>query len=121
VNGIKLAHSFQKNQNRIDESIGNAAESIMAGIDKRIESHPSLSEHPQFQDQGGTRSGRDRRKSPEPFEGNDRRSGRDRRRGFDRRSGIERRRSNGRRSERYFRDGELVERRDVFRRYINDN
>jgi len=114
------ACSISKEKNRIDESIGNVGESIMAGIDKRTESHPSLSEHPQFQDQGGTRSGRDRRKDLEPFEGNDRRSGRDRRRGFDRRSGIERRRSNGRRSERYFRDGELVERRDVFRRHIND-
>lgn len=120
TNGIKLAHSFQK-INWIDKSIGNTAGSIMAGIDKRTESHPSLSEHQQFEDQGGSRSGRDRREGPEPFEGNDRRSGRDRRHGIDRRGGIERRRSNGRRSERYFRDGELVERRDIFRRHIKDN
>ena len=93
----------------------------MAVTDKQLESPPLPGEHQLLKDQGGSRSGTERRKGPEPFEGSERRSGRDRRRGFDRRSGIERRRSSGRRSERYFRDGELVERRDVFRRHINEN
>jgi hypothetical protein len=96
-------------------------EFIMAGTDNRLESQPSIAEDQHDQDQGGMRSGRERRKASESYEGSERRSGRDRRRGFDRRSGIERRRSSGRRNGRYFRDGELVERRDVFRRHIQEN
>jgi hypothetical protein len=82
----------------------------MAGPDKQLRSQRLSSEDQEIPDQGGSRSGNDRRQNPEPFEGSERRTGRDRRRGFDRRSGIERREG------RYFRDGELVERRDVFRR-----
>jgi hypothetical protein len=92
----------------------------MTGIDNRPESSTPLSDPPQIQDQGGTRSGRERRQNLEPIDGSERRTGRDRRRGFDRRSGIERRRSNDRRDGRYFRDGELVERRDAFRRHTNE-
>lgn len=93
----------------------------MAGIENRFESQKPPSDHQEIQDRGGSRSGQDRRQHPEPFEGSERRSGRDRRRGYDRRCGIERRRSGDRRDERYFRDGELVERRDVFRRRNNAN
>jgi hypothetical protein len=99
----------------------SAAEIFMAGIDNRFESQKPSSNHQEIQDRGGSRSGQDRRQNPEPFEGSERRTGRERRRGFDRRSGIERRRSADRRDERYFRDGELVERRDVFRRRISGN
>lgn len=88
----------------------------MAGPDKQLRSQSLSSEDQEIPDQGGSRSGNDRRQNPEPFEGGERRTGRDRRRGSDRRSGIERRRSSDRREGRYFRDGELVERRDVFRR-----
>jgi len=88
----------------------------MAGPDKQLRSKRPSSEDQEISDQGGARSGKDRRRNPEPFAGSERRTGRDRRRGFDRRSGIERRRSSDRREGRYFRDVELVERRDVFRR-----
>ena len=88
----------------------------MAGSDKRFGSQKLSSDEQEIPDQGGARSGKDRRQNEAPFEGNERRTGRDRRRGFDRRSGIERRRSTDRRDGRYFRDGELVERRDAFRR-----
>jgi len=92
----------------------------MAGPDKQLRSQRLSAEDKEIPDQGGARSGKDRRQNPEPFEGSERRTGRDRRRGFDRRSGIERRRSSDRREGRYFRDGELVERRDVFRRHIGE-
>jgi hypothetical protein len=69
-----------------------------------------------IQDKGGSRSGKERRQNMGCFDGSERRAGRDRRRGFDRRSGIERRRSSDRRNGRYFRDGDSVERRDVFRK-----
>lgn len=71
----------------------------------------------QIKDNGGTRSGVDRRRSAADFDGDDRRSGRDRRRGFDRRSGIDRRRATDRRSRRFFWEGDLIERRDAFRRF----
>jgi hypothetical protein len=88
----------------------------MAASKDKSEVKKPLEDDSSIQDLGGTRSGRERRQRPEPIEGHERRTGRDRRRGFDRRSGIERRRSGDRRNERYFRDGESVERRDVFRR-----
>ena len=72
----------------------------------------------EIQDKGGSRLGRDRRQSKASCEDVERRTGRDRRRGFDRRSGIERRRSDGRRSDRSIWDGELIERRDAFRRQV---
>ena len=69
-----------------------------------------------FNDNGGMRTGMERRRSQAVYNENDRRTGKDRRRGFDRRSGIDRRRTDDRRIGRYFRDGESVERRDVFRK-----
>jgi len=119
--GIKLARTFTGRKSETTNPTEAQREFLMAGTDNLFESHPSIPEPPQDQDQGGMRSGRERRKGSEPHEGSERRSGRDRRRGFDRRSGIERRRSNGRRNGRYFRDGDLVERRDVFRRHIQEN
>lgn len=44
-----------------------------------------------IRDRGGTRSGKERRRDPKPFEGRERRSGKDRRSGVDRRCGVERR------------------------------
>jgi hypothetical protein len=116
-----LLNTLPGRKSRINESGRDPAEFTMTGKDNQFESHPSLVEHQQMQDHGGARSGRERRKESEPFDGSEQRSGRDRRRGFDRRSGIERRRSNGRRNERYFRDGELVERRDVFRKQMKED
>lgn len=69
-----------------------------------------------IKDQGGTRSGHDRRQNHEPYEGIERRSGRDRRKGFDRRSGLARRRISDRRSKNGRWDGSCIERRDIFRR-----
>lgn len=69
-----------------------------------------------IRDNGGTRSGAERRQKEVPFEGTERRSGRDRRRIPDRRAGIDRRQSEDRRSERFFWDGRKVERRDAFRK-----
>lgn len=77
---------------------------------------PTLSETETAHDNGGTRTGMERRQQPVTFEGNDRRSGRDRRRGFDRRAGIDRRRTEDRRIGRFFWEGESVERRDAFRK-----
>jgi hypothetical protein len=88
----------------------------MAALEDEPEMENSESTDPAIQDRGGSRSGQDRRRSQKTFEGIDQRSGRDRRRGFDRRSGIERRRSNDRRSDRFFRNGALIERRDALRK-----
>lgn len=91
----------------------------MTALDKRSEFETPSTDGLEIQDQGGSRSGQERRRITEPHGGDERRSGKDRRRGFDRRSGIERRRSSDRRNGRYFRDGEMVERRDAFRRHVN--
>lgn len=70
----------------------------------------------ELEDNGGMRSGEDRRVGPETFDGTERRSGKDRRRGFDRRSGLPRRRQPDRRDgNRYYWNGTAVERRDAFR------
>ena len=66
-------------------------------------------------DNGGSRSGKDRRQNKAPYEGRDNRSGKDRRKGGDRRSGQARRRMQDRRQSRLW-DGNLVERRDAFRK-----
>lgn len=119
--GIMLAEtSPATKKSRVNPSGENAAEFRMTALDNRFESDTPLTDLQPIQDQGGARSGRDRRQKAEPFEGGERRSGRERRHGFDRRSGIERRRSSDRRNGRYFRDGEMVERRDAFRRRINE-
>jgi hypothetical protein len=66
-------------------------------------------------DSGGSRSGIDRRQTPSENDDSERRSGRDRRRGFDRRADIDRRRTNDRRLSGSFWDGEIIERRELFR------
>ena len=73
-------------------------------------------EQPIIQDKGGTRTGTDRRKSYQPYDGIERRSGRDRRKGFDRRSGLARRRTSDRRDINECWDGSYIERRDSFRK-----
>jgi hypothetical protein len=74
----------------------------------------------ELEDNGGMRTGSERRQTVRLFEGSDRRTGRDRRRGFDRRSGIDRRWAADRLSRRLFRDGESVERRDALRRLSDE-
>jgi len=69
-----------------------------------------------IKDSGGTRSGIERRQSPGEYDSSERRSGRDRRRGFDRRADIDRRRTNDRRLSGSFWDGEVIERRELFRK-----
>jgi hypothetical protein len=66
-------------------------------------------------DNGGTRSGTDRRKFQDTAYIPEKRSGRDRRKGFDRRSPIERRRGSERRVSLNHREPYPVERREVFR------
>lgn len=67
-----------------------------------------------MRDNGGSRSGRDRRQKREPFRGEEKRSGRERRSVGDRRSGPARRRKPDRRTGKYW-DGSCIERRDAFR------
>ena len=67
-------------------------------------------------DNGGTRSGRDRRRPNAIHPGEEKRSGRDRRRGFDRRSGLSRRTTTDRRYSNNYWDGSRIERRDAFRK-----
>jgi hypothetical protein len=86
----------------------------------RPEGGEATSAEPTLEDNGGMRTGSERRQAAEPFEGSERRAGRDRRRGFDRRSGIDRRWAADRRSRRLFREGEFVERRDALRRFSDD-
>ena len=67
-------------------------------------------------DNGGTRSGQDRRKITKPFEGENKRSGKDRRKGGDRRSGMTRRQKPDRRNQDAYWDGNRIERRDALRK-----
>jgi hypothetical protein len=69
-----------------------------------------------IKDNGGTRTGIDRRKSNQPYKGSERRSGKDRRKGVDRRNGLSRRRTQDRRSKNGNWDGSVIERRDSFRK-----
>ena len=69
-----------------------------------------------IKDCGGTRSGLDRRQIPGECDSSERRSDRDRRSGFDRRASIDRRRTNDRRLSGSFWDGEIIERRESFRK-----
>ena len=66
-------------------------------------------------DNGGTRSGTNRRKFQYTDYIPEKRSGRDRRKGFDRRSPIARRRGSERRVSLNHRESYSVERREVFR------
>ena len=67
-------------------------------------------------DNGGTRSGEDRRKIAQPFQGDEKRSGNDRRTGGDRRSGLTRRQTPDRRNQNTYWDGSRIERRDALRK-----
>jgi hypothetical protein len=69
-----------------------------------------------IKDKGGTRTGTERRKNPQHYDGIERRSGRDRRRGFDRRSGLARRRNSDPTNVNGSWDGSYIERRDSFRK-----
>lgn len=67
-------------------------------------------------DNGGTRSGKDRRQNPRKFEGEEQRSGKERRREGDRRNGRTRRKTPDRRSINLYWDDSRIERRDAFRK-----
>jgi hypothetical protein len=68
-------------------------------------------------DNGGTRSGQDRRNiEKKAFHGDDKRSGKDRRTGSDRRNGLTRRQTPDRRNQNGYWDGSRIERRDAFRK-----
>jgi len=73
-------------------------------------------EYSRIKDNGGTRSGVDRRQAHREKDISERRSGRDRRRGFDRRARTDRRRTNDRRLSGNFWDGEIIERRESLRK-----
>ena len=73
-----------------------------------------MQENPVIRDNGGSRSGRDRRQKRAPIQCEEKRSGRERRGGVDRRSGLARRRKPKRRTGKYW-NGSCVERRDAFR------
>jgi hypothetical protein len=73
-------------------------------------------EFTRIKDSGGSRSGIERRQTPSEYNSSERRSGRDRRRGFDRRASIDRRRTDDRRLSGNFWDGEIIERRELFRK-----
>ena len=89
----------------------------MVDQDRNRESAKSEQAKDEILDNGGTRSGGDRRQLSETWTGSERRSGRDRRRGYDRRTGLPRRRTPERRSEnRYYWNGTAVERRDAYRK-----
>ena len=67
-------------------------------------------------DNGGARSGKERRHNTEGFSGGEKRSGKDRRRGSDRRGGLTRRNTPDRRNTDLYWDGSRIERRDAFRK-----
>jgi hypothetical protein len=73
-------------------------------------------EEVQIADNGGTRSGQDRRKQIIAFQGEEKRSGKDRREGSDRRSGLTRRQTQDRRNQDMYWEGSRIERRDAFRK-----
>ena len=83
------------------------------------EAQPEL-EFIRIKDNGGARSGIDRRQTPGESDNSERRSGQDRREGFDRRAGIDRRRANDRRLSHSFWEGEIIERRESLRKKQGD-
>ena len=88
----------------------------MVDQDLKRESAESEQTTDEVLDNGGTRSGDDRRQLGDPYPDTERRSGGDRRRGYDRRTGLPRRRMPERRSgNRYYWNGTAVERRDAYR------
>ena len=70
-------------------------------------------------DNGGARSGNDRRQRKIAFQGEEKRSGEDRRQKGDRRSGLTRRQTPDRRNINPYWDGSLIERRDAFRKALS--
>ena len=70
-------------------------------------------------DNGGTRSGQERRKSKKKYHGLEKRSGEDRRKIPDRRSGLTRRQSPDRRIKNPYWDGSRIERRDAYRQNLS--
>jgi hypothetical protein len=73
-----------------------------------------------IRDNGGSRSGQDRRQGKTAFQGEDKRSGEERRQTKDRRSGLTRRHTPDRRSTNPYWDGSRIERRDAFRKGQSD-
>ena len=69
-------------------------------------------------DNGGTRSGKDRRQNPKTFQGEEQRAGKDRRQEEDRRNGLSRRKTPNRRNTNLYWDDSRIERRDAFRKRI---
>ena len=69
-----------------------------------------------IQDNGGSRSGQDRRQNKIAIQGDDKRSGDERRQTEDRRSGLSRRQTTDRRNKNPYWDGSRIERRDAFRK-----
>jgi len=69
-----------------------------------------------IEDNGGSRSGQDRRQTKMEFQGEERRSGEERRQTGDRRSGLTRRQTPDRRNINPYWDGSRIERRDAFRK-----
>ena len=69
-----------------------------------------------IQDNGGARSGKDRRQDKIAFQGDDKRSGDERRQTEDRRSDLTRRQTPDRRNINPYWDGSRIERRDAFRK-----
>ena len=67
-------------------------------------------------DNGGSRSGLERRQNTQDYKGEEKRSGKERRTGIDRRSGLTRRNTPDRRSPNLYWDGSRIERRDAFRK-----
>lgn len=67
-------------------------------------------------DNGGERSGKDRRRKARKFQGEEKRSGQGRRQAQDRRSGQNRRQTPERRSTNSGWDASRIERRDAFRK-----
>ena len=72
-------------------------------------------------DNGGARSGNDRRQNQETFQGEEKRLGEDRRHQDDRRSGLTRRQKPDRRDTTPSWDGNRIERRDAFRKDLSGN
>lgn len=80
-----------------------------------------MDEEVTIHDNGGARSGNDRRQNQETFQGEERRLGEDRRHQDDRRSGLTRRQKPDRRNTTPSWDGNRIERRDAFRKDLSGN
>jgi hypothetical protein len=72
-----------------------------------------------IKDNGGTRSGRDRRQNKIVFKGEEKRFGEERRQQEDRRKGLTRRQTPDRRNINPCWDGSRIERRDAFRKSLS--